>query len=310
MQFASRETICHEGEFTNALYILKKGILEGTSLQTNHKNIYEPGSIVGEFSLVENSPMAETICAQTDCEIQVVDGQMLEETLQQEPSWIGSILHFLSKRSCIAEKDFRKSQKIKALPSLLYLLSSMTKGDQDSSVSLSKLTEKMENLSNLPVDLTKELLLILQEMDLLKIQTTSVKVKNGSVVKMLYEAILHRALKKELSPDILSITEQMVLNAVIKAVQESSEPLKNGTCAISSDSLVKIARKVTFGMTLTTRNIQPLLDKNILQSSSDTPIESSTPIESIPYFYGDLDHILDLMELNRIFPLLDKKLVE
>jgi len=37
---------------------------------------------------------------------------------------------------------------------------------------------------------------------------------------------------------------------------------------------------------------------------------SSLPeITTIPAFHGDFDTILDLMELNRIYPLLDKKLV-
>lgn len=310
MQYSSREIICREGEFINALYIVKKGFLEGSSLRTGVKNVYGPGSIVGEFCLVENSPIAETISAQSDCEIQVIDTQALKDALQQEPSWIGSIVQFLSQRSHIAEGDFRKTLKVRSLPSVLYLLSTMTKGRQEAEISLSTLAEKMGHLANLPVDISKELLQILQEMDLLKIQSTSVKVKNHNVVEMLYKAILHRALQKEPSPNILSITEQMVLSAVIKAAQESTEPLKNGTCVVSSALLVNIARKVTFGMTLTTRNVLPLLDKGILQCNAATEPDSSTPIESIECFSGDLDHIIDLMELNRIFPLLDKKLVE
>lgn len=310
MQYSSREIICREGEFINALYIVKKGFLEGSSLRTGVKNVYGPGSIVGEFCLVENSPIAETISAQSDCEIQVIDTQALKDALQQEPSWIGSIVQFLSQRSHIAEGDFRKTLKVRSLPSVLYLLSTMTKGRQEAEISLSTLAEKMGHLANLPVDISKELLQILQEMDLLKIQSTSVKVKNHNVVEMLYKAILHRALQKEPSPNILSITEQMVLSAVIKAAQESTEPLNNGTCVVSSALLVNIARKVTFGMTLTTRNVLPLLDKGILQCNAATEPDSSTPIESIECFSGDLDHIIDLMELNRIFPLLDKKLVE
>ncbi|PWJ69097.1 MULTISPECIES: Crp/Fnr family transcriptional regulator [unclassified Fibrobacter] len=310
MQYTSREVICREGEFINALYIVKKGFLEGSSLQTGAKHVYGPGSIVGEFCLVENSAITETITAQSDCEIQIIEGQALKDSLQQEPSWIGSIVHFLSQRSRIAEGDFRKSLRVRSLPSLLYLLSTTSKGSQDTEISLSTLIEKMSHLSNLPVDITKELLQILQEMDLLKIQSSSVRVKNKNVVEMLYKAILHRALRKEPSPNILSITEQMVLKAVIKAAQESSEPLQNGTCTITSENLANIARKVTFGMTLTMRNIQPLLDKNILQCAASDPVDVSTPIESIQSFSGDLDHIIDLMELNRIFPLLDKKLVE
>ena len=62
--------------------------------------------------------------------------------------------------------------------------------------------------------------------------------------------------------------------------------------------------------TLTTRTILPLLERQLLKASIPLSKDDVRPeIEAIPSFSGDFDTILDLMELNRIYPLLDKKLV-
>ena len=151
---------------------------------------------------------------------------------------------------------------------------------------------------------------ILEELDILKVQGATVLVKNANVIHILYESIRYRAQHKKTPPQILSMTEQMVLSAVIKTVQQSSEPLKNGTFKVMTPDLLKVSRRAMFGVTLTTRTILPLLERKLL--NVDIPLGDGTvlpEIEAIPSFSGDFDTILDLMELNRIYPLLDKKLV-
>lgn len=308
MQLSPNEILCKEGEFRNALYIVKKGVLEGTSLHGHKKSTYEPGSIIGEFSLVENGPCTETITAIAESEIQTVSGSTLQETLTQEPTWVGAIVNFLSKRTHVAQRDLRSHKKIKSLPGLLYVLKNKSLADEGL-INLSTIQFKMTNLLELSTDILQELLHILEDLDLLKIQGDSIKIKSANVIELLYQAILHRATQKTTSPHILSLTEQMVLTAVIKAIQESNEPLQNGSFVVSSQALVSVAKKATHGMTLTTRNVKPLLDKNILQCPSGSTIDTNTPIESVEQFKGDFDYILDLMELNRVYPLLDKKLL-
>ena len=150
----------------------------------------------------------------------------------------------------------------------------------------------------------------MEDLEILKIQGTQIHVKNANVVHLLYESIRYRARYKKMPPQILSMTEQMVLNAVIKTVQQSKEPLKNGTFTVSTDSLLKVGKRAMFGATLTTRTMLPLLERKLLNASTKiTDISSLPEITEIPSFFGDFDAILDLMELNRIYPLLDKKLV-
>ena len=308
MYLQSDEILCREGDFNNTLFIVKDGLLEGTSLQSRTKKNYGPGSILGEFCLVESSPSPETVRALLDSEVQAIGGDNLKEALSQEPAWVQSILTFLSRRARVAEKDFQTHQKIKALPALLYLL--ISEFSRGQIISLSIILRKMENLVNLKERPVQELLFILEELDMLKLQGNDIRVKNKKVVELLYQAILHRAVHKEASPHILSLTDQMVLAAVIKAVQDCSEPLQNGNFVISTPKLLETAKKTTRGMTLTMGNVLPLLEKKILCCRAIEPTAPDTPMESIHSFYGEFDHVLDLMELNRIYPLLDKKLIQ
>jgi hypothetical protein len=80
---------------------------------------------------------------------------------------------------------------------------------------------------------------------------------------------------------------------------------------VKTESLLKVAKRAMFGATLTTRTLLPLLERKLLNAPITFEGASTLPeIESIPSFHGDFDTILDLMELNRIYPLLDKKLVK
>ena len=55
------------------------------------------------------------------------------------------------------------------------------------------------------------------------------------------------------------------------------------------------------------RTLAPLLQSGTLQS--EPAFGENSTLETIESISGDFDRILDLLELNRIFPLLDKKLV-
>ena len=203
----------------------------------------------------------------------------------------------------IAQSNKQKSDKIKALPSILYLLKSKFE-------SVGSLCTEVRHLFNIDESLTRELLETLSELDIIKLQGEKIICNNPRLVGLLYESIRIRAIKKKMSPDILSMTDQMVLSAIIKTVQNSREPLKNGTFTITSEALSAVARRALFGVTLTTRIMLPLVKRGIITPSvSIENLDNLPEIENIPYFTGDFDKVLDLMELNRIYPLLDKKLV-
>lgn len=298
------EYLCMEGDKNNTLYIVKSGELEGSSTSSAKSNEYGPGAIIGEFSLLEGASCKENIKAITDSELQVINPANLQETLTQEPSWLKSIITFLAGRTHIAKENLRKSNKVKALPSLLYLLS-----NHSNSCSVSKICEEVRQLFNIENDEILDLLKTLQSLEVLKIQSDEIKLESPRVITLLYNTICYRALHKKVSPNILSMTDQMVLTAVTKSVQESREPLKNGTFSIKTETIKAVAKK-TLHLTLTLRTMQPLIQQGLLIPSIPSALQDSTAtLESIQYFTGDFEKILDMLEMNRIFPLLDKRLV-
>ena len=313
MTLEEGQILFHEGAPGENLYVVRDGELQGKSSLGTAINTYGPGALIGELAFLKKEPYTETITATEDCELIEITPDALEETLEQEPAWFRSIITFLTGRLQIAGDNKRKSDRIKALPSLLYILDSLsasTKASGESDISLDEVIDGVEKLFNLSKDNIEYLLKILEDLDILKVQSPLIHVKNANVVHLLYESIRFRARYKKAPPQILSMTEQMVLNAVIKTVQQNKEPLKNGMFTVKTDSLLKIGKRAMFGATLTTRTILPLLERKLLNAGIPLGDGSVLPeIEAIPFFFGDFDTILDLMELNRIYPLLDKKLV-
>jgi CRP-like cAMP-binding protein len=311
MTLEEGQVLFHEGDIGKNLYVVRNGELLGKSTHSGGENTYGPGALIGELSLLKSSPCTETVTAIEDCELQEITPENLAQTLEEEPAWFKSIISFLTSRLQIADDNKLKSDKIKALPSLLYILDSKSAtGHTESSFSLSEVYDGVRNLFNLSKDSTENLLQILEDLDILKIFGNQVQLRNANVVHLLYESIRYRARYKKMPPQILSMTEQMVLNAVIKTVQQSTEPLQNGMFTVKTESLLKVAKRAMFGATLTTRTLLPLLERKLLNAPISFEGASTLPeIESIPSFHGDFDTILDLMELNRIYPLLDKKLV-
>ncbi|MCQ2099353.1 Cyclic nucleotide-binding domain-containing protein [Fibrobacter sp. UWH5] len=298
------EYLCTEGDKNNTLFIVKSGELEGSSSKKPKIRLYGPGSIIGEFSLLEGAAAKETLKAKTQCELQVINPAGLQDALAKEPSWLMSIITFLASRTHIAKNNLIKSNKVKALPALLYLLSS-----RGTVTPVQEICEEVHQLFNIDDDETMGLLQTLQSIDVLKVLGDEIRIESPRVISLLYKTICYRAIHKKVSPSILSMTEQMVLTAVTKTVQESRDPLKNGTFTIQTETLMSIAKK-SLHLTLTLRTIQPLIQRGLLIPSAQVASPNSDdPLESIQSFRGDFEKVLDLLELNRIFPMLDKHLV-
>ena len=315
MTLEEGQILFREGDLDFKMYIVRSGELEGKNTGNSSVNSYGPGSLIGELGLLKNEPCTETVCATEDCELQVITQETLQGALESEPIWFKSIIQFLTGRLEIAQNNKQKSDKIKALPSVLYLLKSQfeksySNGEAIEEIDVKTLCNEVRILFNVEENLTHELLQTLHELDTIKLQGEKIGCNNPRLVGLLYESIRIRAVQKKMSPYILSMTDQMVLSAIIKAVQNSREPLKNGAFTVTTEALSAVAKRTLFGVTLTTRTVLPLIKRGIITPSVAIEDFDNLPeVESIPYFTGDFDKVLDLMELNRIYPLLDKKLV-
>jgi hypothetical protein len=106
--------------------------------------------------------------------------------------------------------------------------------------------------------------------------------------------------------DFDALPDQFVLPTFVKAVRENGIPIRSARTTVSAPLFIAQAKKTMFG-SLTMRTLAPLLQSGVL--STEPAYNEATTLETIESISGDFEHILDLLELNRIFPLLDKKLV-
>lgn len=313
-KLSSGEYLCLEGDKASTLYIVKSGMLVGTSKLAPDAPLqnFGPGSIIGEFGLLESAPRDLTLRAAEETEVLEIDQNTLNATLEKRPSWLKSILTFLTARNRIAQENKRKNDLIQALPSLLYIFSVYLKETGSDTMPLPMLHGKILALNNTPAEETDLLLESLQKLGLLKVigehdADKAVRAESLQIIPLLYETLRYRALNQKVSPNILSMTEQMVLSTFVKIVRETKVPEQNGLCTITTEQLKAEAKRSMHGLTLTSRTIAPLVEKKLLEPSSAFDIHA--PLESIDFFFADFEKILDLIELNRIFPLLDKQLV-
>ena len=298
-----------EGDKATSLVIVKSGMLVGMSkqLRQRHWQNFGPGSLIGEFSLLESTPREYTVRAAENSEVIFIEQSALQRELELKPAWFKSTLSFIANHCHIAEENQKKRKIVQALPALLFLFSKHLSATGSDNIAVAAIRKKMLVLNNTDASDTDKLLQILEGIGLLKVEGETVRVSSLQIVPMLYEALRHRAINKQVSPDILSITDQLVLTAFVKAVRENGIPLKNGHATVATELLKQQAKKTMFGSALTLRTLAPLLQGGILQS---TPaFDEGSALESIESISGDFDRILDLLELNRIFPLLDKNLV-
>ena len=294
-----------EGDKATSLVIVKSGMLVGMSKR--HWQNFGPGSLIGEFSLLESTPREYTVRAAENSEVIFIEQSALQRELELKPAWFKSTLSFIANHCHIAEENQKKRKIVQALPALLFLFSKHLSATGSDNIAVAAIRKKMLVLNNTDASDTDKLLQILEGIGLLKVEGETVRVSSLQIVPMLYEALRHRAINKQVSPDILSITDQLVLTAFVKAVRENGIPLKNGHATVATELLKQQAKKTMFGSALTLRTLAPLLQGGILQS---TPaFDEGSALESIESISGDFDRILDLLELNRIFPLLDKNLV-
>lgn len=297
-----------EGDMASSLVIVKSGMLVGTSKQFRRSRFqnFGPGSLIGEFSILESRPREFTVRAVENSEVMFIEQKDLMRELEHKPGWFRSTLTFLASHCHIAEETSKKMRIVQALPSLLFLFKNHLETTGSDNITFTVLQQKMLALDNVDYSDTEKLLQILEGLELLRIEGDTVRVSNLQIVPMLYEALRFRAINKQVSPEILPITDQFVLTSFVKAVRENGIPIRSASTTVSAPLFIAQAKKTMFG-SLTMRTLAPLLQSGVL--STEPAYSEATTIETIESISGDFDHILDLLELNRIFPLLDKKLV-
>lgn len=310
MNIEAGKILCMQGDTPHSFYIVKKGTLVATfkdeQNETHTKNL-GPGSTFGELSLVDGEPLEYTVRAEEECEIEVIPQTLFNETMAEQPIWMKSIISFLTQRNNIAQENKRKKEFITSFPSLLFILAK----SNEKLIYIKDVKNELKNFSNLSSLETYKLLLILQDFRLIRLQAESLTLENETLIKLLYDMLRLRAIYKNSSHYILSLTEQAILTAFTKTASEKGELLENGFIAVKTTDLAAQTKHSMHGMTLTKHSLETLLQKRLLQTLPPTATKNNDlpGLEFTEKFSADFDRLLNLLELNRIYPLLDKKLI-
>lgn len=91
--FAANETIISEGDSGREIFVLQRGIVRVTGSVALQKSVIHPGfcdleagAVFGEFGLIRQNQRSATVCAVTDCEIDVMEGEVLLAFFEQFPA--------------------------------------------------------------------------------------------------------------------------------------------------------------------------------------------------------------------------------
>ncbi len=313
MILPAKKYLCLEGNPQDKLYIVKKGLLQAQKREGAKSFIVGeagPGTLIGEMSLLENLPCKFTYKAVEETELVVVDQQSLKQTLNRFPTWFEPILHFLAQRLRQAETYKSRTDKIRALPSLLFLMCRETEMGGKTTFPIETLIENLRIINGLGYNDTFHLVRALCSLNMAKIipgEGVHLQVFNPKVVRLLYDTLLARAVDKKRPKTLLSGENQMILSAFVDSAKAKGFNYHDST-GVSSTDLFASYKKLLPGVKFISTSMTALGEEGYLYTYP--AYLSSMKTEDIQLFYADIDKVMDILELNRIYPLLDKKLPE
>ncbi len=293
MKLNKGEYLFKEGDFNNRLYVLQKGLLKAHRLEfgkTREVETYLPGSLIAEETLLEGKRLLYSVQASVDSELYALDSKNLQKVLAKEPKWFSSLIRFLFNRYDETIIVTEQYEFIRALPAVLYLLANL----EEELVDIKQFSQKLYTLNGVSLENTQELLSLMESFGLIQIKESVILKKKTKLIAMLYEALLFRAIHKDISKHILSITEQLLLQLFVELCKKEGFCFNEYT-ALHLKSFAEKAKESSLGISIRINSISSLEQKQILFYESEQDV-----------IYGDIDYILLLLELNSIYPQLDK----
>ena len=95
--FAAGETIFHQGDPRDFMFVVKKGEVE---IRLGHRvlEVVGPGGIFGEMAMINGHERTATTVALTDCAVVAVDQKRFQFMVQQTPCFAIEVMRVLADR--------------------------------------------------------------------------------------------------------------------------------------------------------------------------------------------------------------------
>ncbi|MDR1759933.1 MAG: cyclic nucleotide-binding domain-containing protein [Fibrobacter sp.] len=302
------EILFTEGSPGDSMYVVRSGSLEMRKRE-GEKNVslgeIGAGAIIGEHSFFETLPNPYTLQALEETELMVINRQEFDETLESYPAWLRPVLQTLSQRNREAREREEQTQILRALPAALFLMERHLQKSENRTLDLNLILSGIEQINGLSYSQSLRLIKALAALQLFEIVQTQIRVPHPNVISLLYQTLFLRATQHEYPATLLSAGEQLLLSAFIEAAPKNKDAA-GGECSVSSEDFLAAHQKMMSGVRFNKHSFMALVRKKYL--STEPAFDAAMPVESIRFFQGNPDFIRGLLELNRIYPLLDKEL--
>lgn len=312
-KLAPRDVLFREGESDGKLYFIRKGNLivqkkEGSKIRS--EGILGQGATVGEASLLFGEPHPFTLRAMEPVEAEEFSNAELSNALKALPDWFHPFLRFLADRVRNLEVNKSQLDKIHALPTLLFLSAKRLKHAENGTLELFPLLEDLKTINGLGFDDAFELLRAICKLGIAELipgEQPQIRYYRSHLPELLYRTLLTRMAGKKLPNTLLSANDQTLLTAFISAAKTKGRE-DNGCSSVFAKDFFSTYQKLFPGLHLSRRQFENLIRCTYLRTVPD--FASISDIQAVERFCADLESVKDLTELNRVYPLLDKRLPE
>jgi hypothetical protein len=174
--------------------------------------------------------------------------------------------------------------------------------DTENFFSLEKILSLLESLLSTSQEIIERLCYALHSIGFFLFDGKNIQVLKPALPIMLYDVLQEKAIYKTQPEKIFSSTSQILLKTFVTAALKEGTIVENGLTEISGHAFNQAAPVYSKG---SRKIFQELENHKILQLKP-----ASSENFNDDKLYGNLKYIQDLLELNRIYPLLDQELAK
>ncbi len=307
----ARDILFAEGDNDGKLFIVRKGAFveqrkEGEKVRSGKTVLAH--SVVGTESLLNSSPHRYTLRAMETSEVEEITQEDLSTAFRDLPAWFSPFLRFMESRVQNAKRNKSTIDKIHAIPTSLFVCAKYAKHSKDALLDLEKIAGDINAINGLDYSETLDLFQGFCDLGISEIvpgRQPRIRFYRKELPQLLYRTLLARMAGKALPHSILSANDQTILTAFVSAAKTRGRESDSRIFIFAKD-FIATYRKLFPGINLSRRAFSNLAQCGYLSSVPE--FSSGVELDSIEEFYGDRESLKDLLELNRVYPLLDKRL--
>ncbi len=309
----ARDILFAEGDIDGKLFIVQKGAFveqkkEGEKIRSQKTVLAH--SVVGKESLLNSAPHRYTLRAMEASEVEEVSQEDLSAAFRDLPAWFSPFLRFMESRVETARKNKSTIDKIHAIPTTLFVCAKYAKHSREALLDLEKIASDIRAINGLDYSETLDLFQGFCDLGISEIvpgKQPRIRFYRKELPQILYRTLLARMYGKALPRSILSANDQTILTAFVSTAKTRGRESDGRTFVFSKDFLATY-RKLFPGIKLTRRAFLNLVQCGYLSSVPE--FSAGVELDAIEEFCGNRESLKDLLELNRVYPLLDKRLLK